>query len=523
MNDSDTQLKIGWASRDVSTTKPVNIPGQFHMRISRGVHDPVTVTALAIDNGVDAVIFLSADIVVIRACLLDKIRARVAALDPGIPALKILMNATHTHTGPTTYGDTPDWKAGSSTVSAPEVPHDGVDIASADEYQRFFVNQAAEAVAEAWKERTPGGVGFGYGYAVVAHSRRVVYFDDASLRPGAINNSTHGVNGHARMYGNTNDPMFSHYEAGTDPFINLLYTFDAKGQLNGAIVNVPCPSQNSEGEYYLSASFWNEARAAIRARHGDIFILPQCAAGGDLSPRVLHYKEAEARRFALKYGEEKPGQISELFRRRDIAERIAGAFDEVLDWARKDIRTALPLEHVVETVHLARRLITPEEYTHSREELARLEQKPFQTDGEPQARLRANSILAAERNRCRRIIARYEAQDAEPTLPMEMHVLRLGDVAFASNRFELYMDFQHRIQARSPFTQTFIVQLAGTPGEGGGTYLATERGAWGRGYSASMYCNEVSPQGGQELVEATVKRLQELHGAAEEARDPSQK
>ena len=152
-----------------------------------------------------------------------------------------------------------------------------------------------------------------------------------------------------------------------------------------------------------------------------------------------------------------------------------------------------------------------------------MEQKPFQTDGEPQARLRANSILAAERNRCRRIIARYEAQDAEPTLPMEMHVLRLGDVAFASNRFELYMDFQHRIQARSPFTQTFIVQLAGTPGEGGGTYLATERGAWGRGYSASMYCNEVSPQGGQELVEATVKRLQELHGAAEEARDPSQK
>ncbi|NLF94364.1 MAG: hypothetical protein GX564_10805, partial [Oligosphaeraceae bacterium] len=43
-------LKIGWSSRDVSTTKPINIPGQFAMRISRGIMDPVTVTALVIDN-----------------------------------------------------------------------------------------------------------------------------------------------------------------------------------------------------------------------------------------------------------------------------------------------------------------------------------------------------------------------------------------------------------------------------------------------------------------------------------------
>ena len=76
------ELKIGWAARDVSTTKPVNIPGQFHMRISQGVIDPVTVSALVIDNGADSVIFLSADIVVIRSCVLDKIRAKVAEINP---------------------------------------------------------------------------------------------------------------------------------------------------------------------------------------------------------------------------------------------------------------------------------------------------------------------------------------------------------------------------------------------------------------------------------------------------------
>ena len=57
------ELRIGWASRNISTDKPVDIPGQFHTRVSQGVIDPITVTALVIDNGSDLVVFLSADLV----------------------------------------------------------------------------------------------------------------------------------------------------------------------------------------------------------------------------------------------------------------------------------------------------------------------------------------------------------------------------------------------------------------------------------------------------------------------------
>ena len=76
------QIRIGWASRDVSTDKPVNIPGQFHMRISEGVLDPVTVNALVLDSGDDQVIFLSCDVVVIRAHLLDIISEKLARVYP---------------------------------------------------------------------------------------------------------------------------------------------------------------------------------------------------------------------------------------------------------------------------------------------------------------------------------------------------------------------------------------------------------------------------------------------------------
>ncbi|MBE6930883.1 MAG: hypothetical protein E7463_11430 [Ruminococcaceae bacterium] len=511
-----SNIKIGWASRDITTDKPVNLAGQFHMRPSRGVMDPTMVTALVVDDGKDCVIFLSFDLGGLRYGILDGVRGYVSERMPEIPVMKILSSATHTHTGGDPSIEQPT--EGPGGIVWGSSMREKMGVASSDEYRSLVIAQAGEAVIEAWQSRTNGGIAYGYGYAVAAHSRRVVYFDDISLRPGAVKNSTHGVDGHARMYGNTNDDNFSHYEAGSDHFVNLLFTFDADDRLTGAIVNVPCPSQNSEQEYYMSADYWHDVRLAIRAKYGNIFILPQCAAAGDLSPRILHYKDAQARRFRLKYGEidTVANAKHEIAARRDIAERIAAAFDEVYSWAGKEIFHELPVAHSVSTVNLSRRLITDEEYKEAVSSLAALEAQPWYNTGDKDADLRSNNVLEAGRGRQRGIIRRYEQQKTEPKLPMELHVLRIGDVAFCSNRFELYMDYQHRIQARSPFTQTFIIQLSGQPGLDSGSYLCTQRGFEGRGYSASMYCNLVGPEGGQELVEETVRILKEL---SEENRD----
>ena len=495
------KLKLGWGIRDVSVTEPVNIPGQFYMRISRGVADPIYVTALAVDDGEDCVVFLSVDTTVMRWGLLDEIRANVREKRPEIPAEKILAGATHTHEAP------------SHAPGTAAFPHPGIEIASGDDYRHFLAWQACDAVCDAWDSRAEGGVAYGYGYAVVAHSRRVVYFDDVSLRPGAVKNATHGVNGHAVMYGNTNDDMFSHYEAGADHFLNVLFTFDDQDRLTGAVVNIPCPSQNSEHAQRLSADYWSDIRRVLHERYGDIFILPQCAAAGDLSPRLLHYKQAQARRFRLKYGGSEAESFAPdtaLCERRDIAERVAAGFDEIYAWARKEIFRELPVRHSVQTIQLNRRLITDEEYEQDRAGYEAQLQRSYKETGEPEEVLRYNSGLSSERSRHKAIVDRYALQKTQPTLPMELHAVRIGNIAFASNRFELYMDYQHRIQARSPFEQTFIVQLAGQPGDEGGSYLCTERGAWGRGYSASRYCNQVSPEGGQQIVEKTLEALRAL-------------
>lgn len=504
-------LKIGWSQKDISTEKPIIIPGQFYMRVSKGILDPITLTALTVDDGNDYLIFLSCDIVSIYAGIFDRIRERVEEINPEINTLKIVMNATHTHCGPLVQlGETV-----SCWGKLEDLPHDDVEINSQTEYTEFFIENAASAIVESFNNKSEGLISYGYGYSVVAHSRRSVYFDDLSKRDGYASNSCF-VDGHARMYGNTNDDMFSHFEAGADHFANFLFTFDKDEKLTGAIVNVPCPSQNSGSESMLSADFWHDARCEIRKKYGDIFILPQCAAAGDLSPRLLHYKKAQDRRFKLKYSDYKLDERAEfnleLYARRDIGIRISEAFDEVFSWASKEKFKEAPIVHSVKTIELDKRLITDDEYNFALAEIEKNKVRPpFVTDGEPLEKLKKNSQIVAGGGRYSRIPYRYETQKTNPKHKMELHVIKLGNIAFASNQFELYMDYQHRIQARSPFEQTFIVQLCAQPGQNCGSYLATKRGVWAVGYSASMFDNIVSPEGGQQLVEETLNELKKIY------------
>lgn len=497
-------LKIGWAFRNVSTDKPINIPGQFNMRISQGISDPITTTVLVVENGNDIAVFVSLDAVAVRHNLVDEVRGKVSALNDEIPPEKIIINATHTHTGPSYYADT-GWD--DEKAIPDDMPYHGVELASSNEYGEFLSTEIADAIVEAFENRYDGGIAYGYGYAVVSHSRRVIYFDDTSKRDGGVVNG-YMVNGHGIMYGNTKDDNFSHYEAGADHFLNIMFTFDRSDNLTGAIINVPCPSQCSEHEYTLSADYWNDVRLLMKEKFGDIHVLGQCAAAGDLSPRILHYHKAQERRFKLKY----MTGAKDRNERKDIAERIVAGFSEVYEWAKNDIMYELPINHAVETLHLSKRLITDDELEFCKQQLENLNRQSYiDNKDDPIGTLDYNSSLKAQRSRYKGIIERYNTQADEPKLPMEVHAVKIGDIAFTTNSFELYMDYMHRIQARSPFTQTFVVQLTGIPGKTGGSYLATERGTENKGYSACLFCNVVSPEGGQELVNESVRLLKEIY------------
>ena len=514
---SDAGLKIGWGKRSIAQKGPVPITGQFHLRVSQGEFTPVIASALAISNEKDSVIFVTLDVVSFGADALRDIQALLKKEMPELPVEKIIINSTHTHAGP------------SARANLKNYPLGGVKVIPSEEVRKFQVRQVSDAIKDAWKNRTSGSIAYGYGFATTGHSRRTVYLKDV----GRIFGGTSGfaMNGRAVMYGKTNYELFDGYEAGTDAFINLLYTFDKKGKLTGAIINVPCPSQTNEGVWMLHASFWHNVREKLTAKYGNIGVIGQSAAAGDLSPRQLHYNKAELRRYKLKYKDkieaycknpmknpfarnwtkeevraQAESDVVELMRAEDIANRIVAAFDEVLSWAGQEKFSNPELKHEVKTLNLSRRVFPKALVDEEKQKHAEVMKLKFKTDGNEWDRLVHNSRLNSRRNRIGGILTRYETQAKNPTLTTDIHVVKLGDIAFATNRFELYLDYQHRIQARSPFEQTFIVQLV-TDVHGVGSYLATEKGVANKGYSATPYCNQVSPKGGQELVEETLKAL----------------
>ena len=497
------RFRFGWAIREYSTELPVMIPGQSYIRVSEGIHDPLCITALCIDSGEGSapVIFCSVDISSLYHVYIDAVQDAVAEKNPKIPRNSIIMNSTHTHTAMALY-------------KTPDKSPDGVEIYPGLEYLKVFADLASDAICEAWEKRSEGGMAYGYGYAVVAHSRRSVYSEDQ----GKANPLSMAPNGYAVMYGGTFRPSFSHYEAGADHFLNLMFTFDRKEELTGIVVNVPCPSQTSENWTKQSADFWNEVREMVWKEYGrHVYVLPLCAPAGDLSPRIMHYRAAQERRFRLKYGLSYDPKAFNVYNkamgeRLDIAERILNGIRDVYSWARKDIKTEGVVEQIHENVPITKRRITEEEKRWCEENIEVLLQSvPDRASCTDEEYRKAYSTYINVKNRNEGAIRKFFTQDEEPLKYHKLNVVRVGDIAFATSPFELYQDYMHRIQARSPFIQTFTVQLCG---DGLSGYLATERAVKNKGYSASLFCNTIGPDGGQEVVEWTLANLEKLNSQA---------
>ncbi|GMV82728.1 MAG: hypothetical protein AMXMBFR7_39120 [Planctomycetota bacterium] len=457
-------IQVGWATADITPARNTFLQGQFHTRISTHVNDPLTATALALDGGsegaTDQAILVSADVVGIRAEVQERVRALAAPRLSGFDPRKLFMNATHTHTAPS-------FQEGNYVAPA------GSDPLPPAEYAEFFARKAADAAVRAWEQRAPGALANAFSHAAVGRNRRAAYLDGSS-----------------RMYGKTSDPLFDSIEGYEDDGIDLLFFWNERRDLTGVLINLACPFQLDEHAEYISASFWHETRVALRQRFGpDLFVLSQCSAAGDQSPHPILYKglEAEMRK--------RRG----LTERQELARRIAQAVADGFESAVPAIRSDAPFRHLVGTLELPARAVTETEFSQAEAEVSRCET-------EAPKDFRHASILHCMKQRALRVMKRFREQGPHPIWTMELHTLRMGDVALVTNPFELFLDFGIRMKARSPAQQTFVVQLACDSAG----YLPTAKAVRGRGYGAEVASTKVGPEGGQVLVERTLQATQSL-------------
>ena len=334
------------------------------------------------------------------------------------------------------------------------------------EYVEFLLERLGNVVVQAWDGRKPGGVSWALGHAVVGHNRRAVYAD-----------------GTAQMYGDTATPRFRNIEGYEDHGVEMLFFWDKEQKLTAVAINIACPSQEVESRSTVNADFWHDVREELHKRYGeDLYVLAWTGASGDQSPHLMWRKAAEERMRTLRG----------LTRTQEIARRIVAAVDDVYPLAKSDIRTDPVLVHRVESLQLPVRKVTEEELAQAKARVEELSGKPDPSTADVRRRLWHQEV-----------IDRYEKQDDSPFYEMELHAIRLGDVAIATNPFELFIDFGVQIKAQSKAVQTFVIQLACASG----IYVPTEKAVRGGGYSAIIESNLVGPEGGQVLVERTVEAI----------------
>lgn len=481
------QIYIGWAQRDITPKEPVLLSGQLYARVSEGIVDPLTVTALALESSNDHAVIVSCDLLNITDALPEEVRKLVTNCK-GLDPQKVILHATHTHTAPVIPSNLTD-RDSNRAYSPVELR-----AMAPEKYLLFAAGHIATAVTDAWSARRPGSLSFGLGQAVIGRNRRSVRSDGSSV-----------------MFASLTTPDFVHIEGYEDQNVGIIAAYDSDDNLSGVVLNVACPAQVIGNEFVVSADYWHDVRVALRLRlKEDLFVLGQCSAAGDICPQRMgkwsytYDSRAEARMLELRNCNE----------RQLIAARMARIVAEVLPVISPVRETDPVFRHTVATISLPTYQVTAADAEDARakhehfmqlyeEEKKRLEENPS-LKNEPRwyVPVTKNWMLA---QRHAKVLERYETQGSARTLPFEIHTLRIGDMAMATNPFEYYLDFGIQIKVRSPAVQTFLVQLAGA-----GTYVPSPRSVKGGGYGSEPASNLIGPEGGTILREATLNYLSDL-------------
>ena len=498
-----SKLYIGWSEVSITPDKKISLAGQFAERISEYVEKPLTATAMAVEAGGEQMVLVSCDLAAVAVNLVEDVRAKLHGNTLGLDPAKVIFNAIHTHTGPVYpekgyVGLHLNMGHSFRTLLESELPTGrkyiesapitaNPDIATDQEVYALLVERLTRVTLEAWTNRAPGAYTNAFGRAVVGMCRRAAYSD-----------------GSAQMWGDTNTAMFTQLEGGNDSGIELLYVYDEAGKLTGIVANLACPAQCVQHRHFVSPDFWGEVKLLLRKHFGEeIFLLAQCSAAGDQCPvDLVRWVEPESdlndpncKRNNPPKRKADPSMFDLAGMRKTgkrIAREIIDLYEEGLDEAVSDV----PFEHHVRSMQLPLRRVTMREVAAARRAIREyLNDHPGDVDFNDAARLQVHLG----------ILRRAELQEILDIHPTEVHVIRLGSIAIATNPYELFLDYGNQIKARSLAEQTFLIQLCcGSEG-----YLPTKKAEDGGHYSAFVSSGHVGHIGGEQLVRET---LQDING-----------
>ena len=497
-------LKFGWSEVSITPDKKASLAGQFAERISEYVEKPITATAMAVESEGEQAVFVSVDIVCVTYNLVKAVRDELAVKVPEIDPMKVIISATHPHTAPgyprlskvaLATGKVLSFRA----LIESELPADkkyiesaeisgNKDIISDEEMLSLLIERITKAVIEAWNNLKPGSYSNAFGRVAVGMCRRATYSD-----------------GSAQMWGDTNTAVFEALEGGNDSGIELMYIFDENKKVTGVVANIACPAQCVQHRLFVSPDYWGEVKVLLREYFGkDLFVLALCSAAGDQCPvDLVRWVEPESDINDPNCKRNNPPKrkadpsMFDLAGMKKAGKRVAREIIDIYEEGLDEAISSAEFKHETHLMPLPLRRVTLADVKEARREIQMyLQNKPGDVDFNDAAALQVHLG----------ILRRAELQEYMNVLETEVHIIKLGNIAFASNPFELFLDYGNQIRARSKAEQTFLIQLA-CDAVG---YLPTEKAEKGGHYSAFVSSGNVGHIGGEQLVRQTLTEINKL-------------
>ncbi len=444
-------FKAGAATSNITPQLGDGIVGNFDIPPATYVHDELHARCLVLDDGATRLVFVVVDNVSVAREVFDTAKRRLQELT-GIPAAQMLMSSTHTHSATSARG---------TNAMVMRNPGDGSPL---DDYQAFLARRISDGVQRAIVNLEPARIGWGEG-AVPQHvfNRRWV------LKDGKTAVNPFGGQDRAVM------------NPGSRPDLER-----PAGPVNPAVYFVSIESVSGR-PIALLANYWLHYVGGVPRGHlsADYF-----AVFADRVQQLLG-ADRQSPPFVGILANGPCGDVNNI----DVAarsrpkhapyEKIRIVADDV---AREVLRVRATLAHQ-DWVEL--KAATAELALQTRRPSPELVARAKQVLARPPT---VHPVHRLEKAYAERTLS---AANWPETLSIPLQVVRLGGLGIAAIPFEVFTETGLEIKARSPFRDTFTIELA----NGGYGYLPTpEQHALG-GYETWLGTNRVEREASRKIVD----------------------
>lgn len=162
VHGQQTPWRVGLAETKITPTQPLFLAGYASRnKPMEGVHDDLYAKALVLEDAAGTRgLILTTDLIGLPAEIATPVRERIAR-QTGIPATSILINSSHTHTGP--------------ALSLDPTPREGRGPADAERtvaYTRGLMDQLVSLAEQALRQLAPAKLSWGVGVVQFVMNRR---------------------------------------------------------------------------------------------------------------------------------------------------------------------------------------------------------------------------------------------------------------------------------------------------------------------------------------------------------------